>query len=684
LTSSLTQRLAIAAVVVTAAMPISSASAQRPVDPLHLLDVPYLPQSELLCGGAAVAMVMRYWGTTNVYAETFAGLVDPAAGGIRAEDLLAALRARGWTADSFRGEAGGVQERLRARQPVIVLIQDRPGRFHYVVVVGWSSGRVIVHDPARAPFRVLDEDAFEAAWRESDYWSVAPTPPAAAPGRAASDSVGSDGTDRGSDRTAPTIAGPCDGMVDEGVRLAGAGDAAGARRIFEITAEICPDASGPWREMAGLHALGSDWRAAALDAGKALERDPADALAARILATALFLDNDVTGALGAWNRVGEPVIDLVKVTGLQRTRYRVAERAISLAPRSMLTPRALQLARRRLGDLPSAQTTRVGFTPAAGGRARVDAVVVERPVAPRSPVALTALGLHALSERELAIGVASPTGGGELWRASWRWWEHRPRLAVGFEAPAPFGGVWGVSLFGERQSYARGGRTLVESRRRAELTIGNWTTRGLRWEGAIALDRMRDDRVAAGGRAIAVAGAALQRLAGDRAYVEARASYWAGDLATSAVSLRSEWRSRTTNEGQVAIARAGIDRAQANAPLALWPGAGTGHGRDVLLRAHPLLDDGIVQERAFGERLLHAGFEWRRWLQPRGKPLRFAPAMFLDAARAFRPLDGLDRPSQFDVGAGVRLAVPGSGVLRVDVAHGLRDGRNALSIGWTR
>jgi len=37
-----------------------------------------------------------------------------------------------------------------------------------------------------------------------------------------------------------------------------------------------------------------------------------------------------------------------------------------------------------------------------------------------------------------------------------------------------------------------------------------------------------------------------------------------------------------------------------------------------------------------------------------------------------------------DAGAGIRLSLPGVGVLRLDLAHGLRDGRNALSIAWQR
>ena len=673
-----------AAVLVTAAGPIPAAPAQAPDASLHLLDVPYLPQSELLCGGAALAMVMRYWGTPNVYAETFADLVDESAGGIRGEALLDALRARGWTAESVRGDAGIVQNHLRARAPVIVLLLDRPGRFHYVVVVGWSAGRVVVHDPARAPFRVLDETAFELAWRESGHWTVTPAPPQPGATNDLRTSGAGESGRAGALEPHASAGGPCSGMVDEGVRLAGAGDVPGARRIFEFAAESCPNASGPWREMAGLHALGSDWRSAALDARKALDRDPRDALAARILATALFLENNPEGALEAWNRVDEPVVDLIKVTGLERTRYTVVARTMSVPLQTILAPGVLRAARRKLAELPAAQTTRVGFTPQEMGRARVDAVVLERPLFPRTPAALAALGARTLTDREVALGISSPTGGGEMWRASWRWWEHRPRVALGFDAPAPFGGVWGVNVFGERQSYAGEASTVEESRRRVEFTISNWTMTGLRWEGSVALDRLRPAHSSSGGQAFALAGTAHQRLAGDRAYIEARAGYWVGDVGASTFALRSEWRSRVANEGRVWIARAGADRAASDAPLALWPGAGTGHGRDVLLRAHPLLEHGVVRGGAFGRHLIHAGLEGRHWLQPRRKPIRFAPAAFLDAARAFRGLDGADQAWQFDAGVGIRVAVPGSGVLRIDVAHGLRDGRNALSVGWVR
>src|SRR3954452_21820583 len=116
-------------------------------------------------------MLVRYWGTANVYAETFADLVDRSASGIRGGDLVAALRSRGWDAQSISGDPAQVQARLSARQPVVALIQDRPGRFHKVVIVGWSSGRLIVRDPARAPLRFLDEKAFAGAWAPPSNWT---------------------------------------------------------------------------------------------------------------------------------------------------------------------------------------------------------------------------------------------------------------------------------------------------------------------------------------------------------------------------------------------------------------------------------------------------------------------------------------------------------------------------------
>jgi hypothetical protein len=134
----------------------------------------------------------------------------------------------------------------------------------------------------------------------------------------------------------------------------------------------------------------------------------------------------------------------------------------------------------------------------------------------------------------------------------------------------------------------------------------------------------------------------------------------------------------------VCLVRAQEAIVAGDAPLALWPGAGTGQGREGLLRAHPLIDDGVIRNAAFGRHVVDGGVEGRRWVQLARRPIRFAPALFLDVARAYHALDPQSERWQTDVGGGLRIAIPGSGVLRIDLAHGLADGRTALSMGWTR
>jgi len=55
-----------------ASVVVAVLAAAGPAD-VHL-DVPYLPQTDLLCGGAAAAMVFRYWGDLHADAAPFAPL----------------------------------------------------------------------------------------------------------------------------------------------------------------------------------------------------------------------------------------------------------------------------------------------------------------------------------------------------------------------------------------------------------------------------------------------------------------------------------------------------------------------------------------------------------------------------------------------------------------------------------
>ena len=111
------------------------------------LDVPYVPQTPSLCGGAAAAMVFRYWGDRHANAEPFAALVDRAAGGIATDRLVEAIRDRRWDATPFTGTFAALHQQLAASHPIILLLEDHPNAYHYVVAVGDDADR---HPRARS------------------------------------------------------------------------------------------------------------------------------------------------------------------------------------------------------------------------------------------------------------------------------------------------------------------------------------------------------------------------------------------------------------------------------------------------------------------------------------------------------------------------------------------------------
>ena len=115
------------------------------------LTVPYLPQTDALCGGAAAAMVFRYWGDTHADIEPFAPLVDKRAGGIADDVLIRAIEGRGWRPRRFVGSVTLLAEQIDQGRPTVILLADRGPVNHYLVVTGVDADAVIVHDPTWGP-----------------------------------------------------------------------------------------------------------------------------------------------------------------------------------------------------------------------------------------------------------------------------------------------------------------------------------------------------------------------------------------------------------------------------------------------------------------------------------------------------------------------------------------------------
>lgn len=636
---------------------------------VHRLDVPYVPQSEALCGGAALAMVQRYWGKRGVRAEDFADRMSPDGAGIATGALLRAASVDGWTAFAFPGSGAAVRDHLAAGRPVIALLRSR-SRLHYVVIVGWTEGRVVVHDPSAGPFRAIPEAAFVSAWRASDRWSLVVLPPPAGGEPAVPE---------------PAVASSGDVRVDAAVRLARAGDTVAAERELLAAQLLRPEAAAPLRERAGLRFLAGDWPGAASLADSALALDPNDVQAWRLLAGSRFLSGDEEGAIAAWNHLSEPRIDLMRIDGLDRIRYSAVAAQLRLPPGRLLTPGALRQARRRLAEVPARSQSRLSLRPVAGGVARVDVALLERPPVFGGVRDVGGAGLRAVLGRELAVDFASPTGNGELWSARWRWWENRPSVSFALAIPAAGGrpGIWRVTALRERQAYAGvapGAPVRREERRRSSLSYADWIGPDLRGEVGVALDAWRDR-----GTHLSLEAGVETRWARDRVALGAKTARWiplGGGAPFGSGGLSLRWSSSGLERRDAWLGDLGISAATADAPLAIWSGAGTGYGRAPLLRAHPLLDDGIVNGSAFGRTLLRGTAERQMWPWTIG-PLQIGGAIFLDGARPWGAPRTDGTGWQLDGGAGVRLRGPGrSGRFRIDAARGIKDGSSAVSVAW--
>lgn len=654
------------------ALPLRAAAAEPA---LRVLDVPFVSQSEALCGGAAAAMVLRFWGVRGVDAESFTNLVDRRAGGIRTTDLVREMERRGWAAVAVAGsEARLADEVNRNGRPVLALIEDRPGAFHYVVVVGAPERGFIFHDPARTSYRVLPRDEFLARWRPASLWMALVAPRPAASPEAIPITV--------ADPQPAADASRCDSLVADGVRLAQSGDYAGSERTL-TSALSCPG-GGAYRELAGLRVLQKRWNDAASLAGTATQADARDSYAWRLLATARFLQDDRVGALNALNRAGEPAIDTVQITGLRRTRAAVVERQIDVERGEVLTEGTFNRGRRRLDAVPALRSGTLEYAPISGGRAEVRATVNERRLFPTGMNDFAALGGLAIFTRDLRASIGAMTGGGERLDLQYRFRPGRPRVAATLFAPAPWGGVWSAGASWERQPFDAIAPT--SERTTGRLAWSDWLTGRFQVSLRGGADKWQDlgTRGAFGATAYA---SSLD----DRVSARLDVDGWRGETNFGMAKAIAKFRSSNVRRGLVLVGSAGAGIAADATPPESWFSGDTGNARPgpVPLRAHALVDEGrFFRTNQLGRTIVHGSGEGQYWW-PLAKPaaagapakagrvasmleqVSIGAAAFVDSARVTRRLLPGDR-NDVDAGVGLRLGLPGgNGIVRVDVARGL-------------
>ena len=249
----------------------------------------------------------------------------------------------------------------------------------------------------------------------------------------------------------------------------------------------CPGAAGPIRELSGARFAQRRWSDAAALAREALRLQPRDEYALDVLGSSLFMLNDDIGALRAWNQIGKPRVNRVRIEGLHHIRYQTVAEVMAIQPNMLLTADVFARARRRLGELPDRAATRLAVKPETDGFATVDVVVVELAAVPRGAVEWAGFAARTAANQEIDVSVPGVSGQGEVWTAGWRWWSNRPGVSIGFAAPhvGRLPGVWRFD--GSWQSDTYGGRGVFQGSSRRDH--GGLTAIARAWRPIRGVDR---------------------------------------------------------------------------------------------------------------------------------------------------------------------------------------------------
>lgn len=486
-----------------------------------------------------------------------------------------------------------------------------------------------------------------------------------------------------------------DALVALGVAEGKAGRLAESAALFDRALALDPTRPEALVERGGLRFLEGRYDAAARDLGAALRlRD--DDYARDLRASALHLAGRWDEALAEWNRLGRPTLRTLTIGGLEKTRDTVARR--ELLPREGELLRLAEVRRSRLQLREAGAFERVTLRPVplAGGRADVEVALVERHGLAHGWLDfVVGTGVAAIQGRA-PLRYSNVAGQGVAVAAEYRWQENRPQASAVVEWPRPLGlGAYlRVAGFRGRQLYDVEGETLAQRNgfeAGLRRVLGPATVGELRFR---LVDRTFDQEhpQAADGRVSGLRARVEHRLVdGNRFTLDAGASAFGASPSLGSqlefarglarVSAKT-WlldNDRSALERSALALQVSVGYASAATPFdeAFAPGASP--EMELPLRGRRQADDGVLGRTPLVRRLLLGNLEWRkRWVG--GGAFQAGTVLFYDGAGLAEGYGGPTGPFH-DVGFGVRLVFPGASILRVDVGHGLTDGRTTASIG---
>ncbi len=146
---------------------------ERPENGAFIDGVPFFPQDTSMCGPAALASVIGYWGTPasmnavaeKVYHERFKGTLPI--------DMFIYAKELGYEASFYSGTLDDLKKRVSEKIPLILFINTGYAlypRGHYIVVTGYNEKmRMVTAHSAMNANEPFSYDRLLNAWSKTDY-----------------------------------------------------------------------------------------------------------------------------------------------------------------------------------------------------------------------------------------------------------------------------------------------------------------------------------------------------------------------------------------------------------------------------------------------------------------------------------------------------------------------------------
>ena len=147
----------------------------------HLIgNVPFFPQSELMCGPASLASVIGYYGVKRDMKDVAREVYEEKLKGTLPIDILIYAKGKGFDAKFYRGGLEDMREKIRNKTPLILFLNLGLESYpvgHYIVAVGYNDRlrAVIAHSGVNRE-EVFGYDYLVTAWEKTGYSTLLITP----------------------------------------------------------------------------------------------------------------------------------------------------------------------------------------------------------------------------------------------------------------------------------------------------------------------------------------------------------------------------------------------------------------------------------------------------------------------------------------------------------------------------